>query len=590
MPTPDSPEICRLMQTALELHRARQLARAEAVYRQILAQVPDYTEAHYALGNAYYELGREGLAIACYQRAIACNPAFFRAHYNLGYLYRKQGKINEAVACFRQSTILDPRNAEAYFNLANALLLQRRPDEVAAACSQGLALKPRSADGHHYLGFAHLFRGDPDAAIASCEGALECKPDDARAFDTLLCAMLYRARSTPGEILAAHRRYAAQFETPLKAQWGPHHNHRDPGGRLKVGYVSADFRTHSVAFFIEALLAHHDRSTVETYCYHTHGVRDAVTERLATLADHWVPSAGLSDGDLAERLRADEIDILVDLSGHTGFNRLLTFARRPAPVQVTYLGYPATTGLSAMDYRLVTWETDPAGSEAWHTERLYRLPRTLWCYRPGPDCPAVGGETPASRNGFVTFGSMNNLAKISEETIAVWGELLRELPGSRLVMTNVPEGTARDLLRERFAAQGISGDRLSLHLKLPADRFWALSSQIDIALDPFPYNGTTTTCEALWMGLPVITLIGETSVSRSGYALLKGVGLEELCAKDVAGYVRIAVGLARDLSRLAALRQGMRARVEASPLRDEAGFARDIEAAYREMWREWCDT
>jgi predicted O-linked N-acetylglucosamine transferase (SPINDLY family) len=295
----------------------------------------------------------------------------------------------------------------------------------------------------------------------------------------------------------------------------------------------------------------------------------------------------MTDEQLAARIRMDGIDILVDLAGHTVGNRLLVFARKSAPVQVSYLGYPATTGLQAMDWRLVTAETDPEGAEQWHSERLYRLPRSLWCYRPPETAVEVKGETPARSAGYITFGSMNNIAKVSDTTVAAWSELMRDVPRSRLMLTNVAAAAA-DEVRARFARHGVTADRLHVEARLEAPAYRFLLAQVDIALDPFPYNGTTTTCDVLWMGIPVVSLKGETSVSRSGYALLKSVGLEELVAHDETEYVAIAAALAGDLHRLERLRSGMRARLEASALRDEAGCTRDIEAAYRHMWQQWC--
>jgi predicted O-linked N-acetylglucosamine transferase (SPINDLY family) len=407
------------------------------------------------------------------------------------------------------------------------------------------------------------------------------------AHNTRLFAMNYIATYSPEEILAAHRRYAERIETPLRPQWPAHRNDRDPDRKLKVGYVSPDFRYHSVAYFIEPVLARHDRTRIEVYGYYNWPHGDAFTRRIAAACDHWLPCASFSDDALAARVQEDGIDILVDLAGHTTGERMAMFARKPAPVQVTYLGYASSTGLSAIDYRLTTLDVDPPGNEVWYTERLYRLPHTLWCYRPNPKAPPPG-PAPAGAAGFVTFGCTNNFSKVSPESIALWGEILRRVPGSRLLMTSVPEGSARGMLKESFAAHGVEPERLSLHGKVPTDQFIALCAQIDIALDPFPYTGTTTTCEILWQGVPVVTLIGRTSVTRSGYALLRTVGLPELCAVDEADYVRIAVELAGDPGRLNDLRQGMRARIEASPLRDEAGLARDIEQAYRTMWREWC--
>jgi predicted O-linked N-acetylglucosamine transferase (SPINDLY family) len=408
------------------------------------------------------------------------------------------------------------------------------------------------------------------------------------AYNGTLLIALYLSSTRPAELAVVYQDFARRFELPLRPSWPAHANNRDPERRLRIGYVSADFRDHSVAFFFEPLLAHHDRGAVEVYGYYNNTLQDAMTERLRSCTDHWIPCQGMTDEALAARIQADGIDILVDLAGHTRGNRLLVFARKPAPVQVTYLGYPATTGLSAIDYRLVTADTDPPGAEAWHSEGLYRLPRSLWCYRPAPDMPAVVPATPARRNGVITFGAMNNIAKVSEAAVAAWSGILRAVPGARLVMTSMPAGTARRDLQARLAAQGIAPERLTLHGKLPREEYYALLNEIDIALDPFPYNGTTTTCESLWMGVPVVTLIGETSAARSGYALLKGIGLDALAARDRDEYAGLAVALATDLDRLDTLRAGMRQRIAASPLRDEAGLTRDLEAAYRAMWRAWC--
>jgi predicted O-linked N-acetylglucosamine transferase (SPINDLY family) len=396
---------------------------------------------------------------------------------------------------------------------------------------------------------------------------------------------------TPAQSLAEHRRFAAQHEAPLRPAWTPHANTRDAGRRLRVGYVSPDFHRHSVAYFIEPVLARHDRAQVEVFGYYNHTRQDEVTARLRALMDHWVPCKGWNNEQLAARIRADRIDILVDLAGHTHTtdNRLLAFAHRPAPVQVSWLGYPSTTGLSAMDYRLCTAQTDPPGQEDWHSEALYRLPRSLWCYRPLPDWAPMPAPPPLLRRGGVTFGSMNNLAKVSPATCALWARILHAVPGSRLFMTSMPEGSARDYFHARFAAHGIEASRVSFFGRLHYPEYREVLAQVDLALDPFPYNGTTTTCETLWSGIPVVTLEGAVSVARSGHALLNLVGLGELVAADPDAYARIAIALVNDAPRLAALRGGLRARFEASPLRDEAGVTRDIEAAYRDMWRRWVE-
>jgi predicted O-linked N-acetylglucosamine transferase (SPINDLY family) len=563
-------------------------ARGAECLQAALQIRPDYTEAHYNLGTALLNLDRCEEAVRCFRKAIALKSDYVEAWYNLGTSYGKQFLQEEAVASFRQALRLNPAHAGAQHNLGLAFLKAEKYDEAARCFRQALALRPDNFDARISLSNILLYQGGPEQAIAALDQALLLNPDSAIAHSNRLLILNYLPQTSGDTIYLEHRRFGERFERPLMPLWSRHDNTRDPERRLKIGYVSPDLRLHSVAFFMEPILEHHDGSAVEIYCYYNNTVQDEVAGRLRGHADHWIPCVDMSEEALAARIRADRIDILVDLAGHTGANLLTVFARKPAPVQISYLGYPATTGLKSMDWRLVTEDTDPAGAERWHTEKLYRLPRGLWCYRPPPDVPAVSPVTAARENGYITFGSMNNLAKITDVTVAAWAELLMCVPGSRLLMTNLPEGEARAHTIRRFAARGIGADRLYLHGKLSLPDYYKQLNKIDIALDPYPYNGTTTTCQSLWMGVPVVTWSGETSVARSGYALLKTIGLSELGARDATEYVAIAAELARDLDRLEGLRRGLRTRLESSPLRDEAGITRDIEAAYREIWRLWC--
>ena len=351
--------------------------------------------------------------------------------------------------------------------------------------------------------------------------------------------------------------------------------------------MSADFREHAVAHFLLPILEHHDKATFEVYCYSSWPWADTTTERIRSCADHWVPCKDLSDDQLAERIRADGIDILVDLSGHTAENRLLTFARKPAPVQITYLGYPGTSGLSAMDYRITDALADPAGSDAFYTEKLIRLPDSLCCYRPAHHMPDVA-PLPALHNGFVTFGSLNGFAKVNDDCLRVWAEILKAVPASRLLMLTVPEGLARERLVEKFAALGIPAGRLDLFGKFPSGEFYKMFQRVDIALDPFPVTGGTTTCETLWMGVPVIVLAGQRFVSRVGYSFLSAAGLGHLSTASIDDYIRTAVNLAADIPALAKLHDRLRPQVAASPLTNAAAFTRNLEAAFRHTWKNWC--
>lgn len=557
-------------------------------YRKAIELRPDFPLAYNNLAAALAALGKAAEAETAYRQALTLQPDYAEAGNNLGALLRESGRLDEAVALHHRALALRPDFAAACNNLGVALMEQGDYDGALDAYRRALSINPAFAQAHNNLAAILKDLGQIDAALAEYRCALDLQPDSAEAYSNLLLTQQYSDASR-AEKYAAHRRFAEIFEAPLQAAWTPHPNPRDAARRLKIGYVSADFRKHSVAYFIEPVFERHDRNQVEVHCYSNNLLRDAYTTRLATLADAWTDCQGLNDMQLAEKIRADGIDILVDLSGHTSKNRLLTFARKPAPLQISYLGYIDTTGLTSIDYRLTNEAADPPGSEAWYSETLYRFPQRLWwCYRPEPGLPEIP-PLPALNAGFVTFGSLNYPVKISAQTVAAWARLLHAVPASRLVMAGLPPGAVQHTMLERFAAHGVAPQRLTLHPKLTTRQYRALNQIVDIALDPFPYNGGTTTCETLWLGLPVVALRGDSFVSRMGLALLADIGLPELAARDGDDYVDIAARLASDLDRLAALRAGMRARLTQSSLCDEAGFTRALETAYREMWRNWCE-
>jgi protein O-GlcNAc transferase len=599
--------------------RRGDLASAVEYYREAVAARPELAVAHYNLGSVSFALGDTVTAESALTRALELAPDYVEAWSNLGLLRNRQRRYEEALRCYLRALELRPDFVQAHLNLSGLYVALGRFDEAMASGQRALALRPDSALACYNMGLACYHRGNADEAVEWCGRALALEPGNVEALVCLAQAMSRQGRvgetvSTLREALRLRpdhltARSALSYAllcvpAPAEEMWEEHRRcgelieARNPpvraraassaaGRRLRIGYVSPDLRDHSVARFFEPVLAGHDRTEFEIWCYYDHSKEDAVTARLRSLAEHWVPCVQLSDDELTERVVNDGIDILIDLAGHTSGNRLGVFARRPAPVQVTWLGYPATTGLESMDWRLCSEETDPEGSERWHSERLYRL-RSLWCFRPrGDEEPPRMQETPSlQRGGEVWFGSMNNLAKVSAETVRTWSRILREVPNSRLVMTNVPEGEARRRVAERFGREGIGEERLLLHGRLPDGEYRAVLDGVDLALDPFPYNGTTTSCETLWRGIPLVTLKGDRSVSRSGYALLKAVGLEELVSADEEGYVRLAVELARDPERLSRLRRELPERFAGSVLRDEKGFVRDLEAAYRSMWQE----
>ena len=482
---------------------------------------------------------------------------------------------------------LDPGHADALHFLG---LTGHRIRDLGFAMEyfeRSIQARPRDAVFHNNLGSLLVQAGRTEEAAALFRKALEIDPGLNIAHINLIFVMILLETARPEEVYAEHVAWAKIHADPLLAQAPPPRNSRDPEGRLRIGYVSSDFRLHELSYFIEPALAQRDRAGFEVYCYHSSRMVDDVTRRLMQRADQWREIIELDDQQAAELIRRDGIDILIDLSGHLRDNRLLLFARKPAPVQVTYLAYPNTTGMLAMDYRITDAVCDPPGAtERYYRETLVRLPRCMWCYQPHADMPAVS-PSPARQTGSVTFASMNGANKVTERMLALWARILGEVPDSRIVLTTVPE-QGRERIRAALTQAGVAEARIVLHDRLPTKDFWALYAGIDILLDTFPMNGGTTTCEALWLGVPEVTRSGEIFQSRAGMSILGSMGLDELVARSDDEYVRIAVALARDGERLAALRAGLRERMRASPLTDGRGYARALETAYRGMWRTWC--
>ena len=403
----------------------------------------------------------------------------------------------------------------------------------------------------------------------------------------MLFVLNYHPDKSGEEIFEAYREYDARFGLPHQSEWRPHGNSRETNRRLKVGYVSPDFKKHPVRHFLEPLLAHHDKQAVEVYAYAELAREDSVTARYRKYVDQWVPTQGLSDKELAERIRADEIDILVDLAGHTAHNRLGVFARKPAPVSLSWLGYGYSTGLTAIDYMLTDETSAPAGSEGLFSEKPWRLATPGYVYRPAEGMGEVS-PLPATNSGYVTFGTLSRGIRINHRVIRVWSEILKRVEGARLVIDSKDfrDVYSQDILAEKFAAHGISRDQLQIGCHSPP---WDVLRGLDIGLDCFPHNSGTTLFETLYMGVPYITLAGRPSVGRLGSSILEGVGHSEWIARSEDEYVEKAVALAENLPQLAALRAGLRREMQAGPLMDEHAFARKVEAAYRDMFGKWAE-
>jgi len=541
------------LQMAIREHQGGRLPKARALYQQILRVNPSHPDALHLLGLIEHQQGQSRLAIELIQKAIQARPTDAVFHFNLGNLHQDVGQLDRAIACFEQALLRQPEFVDALLGLGTALRAKGRAEE----------------------------------AIASYRKVLCIQPDYAIAYNNLLFNLQNSSTSSPADIYAEHLRFAERFEAPLKPFWQPHPNRRDPERRLRVGYVSGDFRQHAVAYFIEPILASHDKAAVEVYGYCNNTERDRYTERIASHMDHWLVCQGMSDAQLAERIRADAIDILVDLSGHTALNRLLVFARKPAPVQVTWIGYQGSTGLSAIDYRITDAFMDPPGlTERYHSETLVRLPNGGSAYQPEPDSPAVNA-LPALSTGEVVFASLNTLSKINPAVVSLWARILSALPQAQLMLGNVTDAEIAQRLTRQFAQHGIAPARLILQPKMSTADYLALHQRIDIGLDPFPYNGGTTTMHSLWMGVPVITLAGQQAIARFGVSLMSRVGLPQFICQTEDEYVECAVKFANDLPALDAVRQSLRARMSAAEWAP-ANITRHLEAAYREMWRKWC--
>ncbi|MBI5615822.1 MAG: tetratricopeptide repeat protein [Gammaproteobacteria bacterium] len=583
---------------------------------------PDFAEAHSNLGVVLQDLGRIDEAVHCFRRALELAPGLVTAWNNLGSALQCRGEVREAYRCFCEALILKPDFAEAELNLGNIFKLSGDLEQAKRCFSRALELKPAlpeaynnlavvlTEQGHHAEAIGHLQaairerphfaeaynnlgnvyknQGRLEVATESFRRALEIRPDYAAAHSNLLFTLAFVDGMSQQEIFDRHRDFNVRHAAHLAPGVPSHANERDPNRRLKIGYLSPDFRAHACAFFVEPLFRHHHREAVEVHAYAEVPFPDAVTAKLRPSCDHWHSTVGMSDEALDAQIRADGIDILVDLAGHTANSRLLVLARKPAPLQVAYLGYPATTGLDTVDYRLTDARAEPPGqSERYYTEDLLRLPNTLWCYQPLADMPDVG-PLPALERGHVRFVSLNYFAKIGPRVVDLWADVLRAVPDAELEMITVPAGATQDRVRADFAARGVNPGRVLLHDRLLRRDYLELFSRVDIALDPFPCNGGTTTCDALWMGLPVVALIGETFLSRASYSVLHAAGMPEFAVSGAAEYVRLAAALAADLPGLAARRAGMRARVASSALTDAESFARDLEGVYRDIWRHWC--
>jgi protein O-GlcNAc transferase len=594
------------------------LPEAVAALHRALAIRPQYPAAWHALGKSLHRIGDAEGAMRALRTAIDQDPNHFDAHTDLGVILAERQHFDEALAHFRRALEIAPNRAEAHNNVANALNSLRQWDQAILSIRRALELSPDLPHAHANLGNAMRGQGRPEESIAAFREALRLspamgdaagnlavalrdvgrldeadeaerhalkfRPDHSYAQSNRLYHLYFRQSLDSKAIYQEHAAWNRQFAEPLKKLAAPHTNDRTESRRLRIAYVSADFHRHCQSFFTIPLFSHHDHENFGIFCYSDVLKEDELTPRIRSFADAWQPTLGWSDEKLADQIRKDRIDILLDLTMHMSNNRPLLHARKPAPVQIAWLAYPGTTGMTAIDYRLTDPYLDPPNeNDDCYSERSLRLPDTFWCYDPLTSEPAVN-PLPALTNGFITFGCLNNFRKITDRTLALWSSVLAAVPNSRLILLS-PKGSHRQTVVKKLA---VSDHRVEFIEFLPRNRYLQTYHRIDIGLDTLPYNGHTTSLDSYWMGIPVITRLGNTVVGRAGWSQLNNLNLTDLAAHTDSEFTLIAARLAADLPRLANLRSTLRTRMQKSPLMDAPRFAKNIESAYRQTWQTWC--
>ena len=554
-------------------------------YKRALELNPNDIDLHSKLGNIFKDQGNLEEAAFYYQAALELRPDLAGPYYNMANVLKDQGGLQDAVSLYRKAIELNPDYAEAHNNMGNAYKMHYSLEEAIACYQRAVSLNPAYAQAYDNMGVAFQDQGRIGEAISSYKKALQLDSGFVKAHSDLLFCMHYDPACSPqahfDEAVTWWQRHAAS-----KAGKFTFSDRKGQYGRLRIGYVSPDFREHSVSFFFLPLLMAHDRNEVEIFCYADVRRPDGITARIRKLADHYRSIVGLTDDRVAEEIHKDRIDILIDLAGHTANNRLLVFARKPAPVQVTWLGYPDTTGMPVMDYRLTDDIADPEGDgDENYSETLVRMKNGFLCYSPPDSAPDIS-SLPALQTGHITFGSFNNLPKLNEKVVEMWSNVLKRVPESSLLLKSkqFADESTKQRYMNLFLQNQISAGRIRMLSRTESVfEHLALYNRVDIGLDTFPYNGTTTTCEALWMGIPVVTLKGDRHSARVGASLLTRVGLKELITESEDEYIARTVELAGDLDRLRELRAGMRERIMESPLCDSRSFARSVEDIYMQI-------
>lgn len=595
---PKRVSIAEAMQVAQQLQAQGDIAGAEKIYKLILEAEPNHGDGIFYLGMILFQSKKFDEAFTLLKRAVKVHPNVFEFHYNLGLIYESNGHFAQALECYRRVVELEP-SGNSHSNLAKNLSDSGQLNEAIEFAREAVKRLPHNqrAIPHNNLGSALTLRGELEEGLENYKLAIAIDVENASMHSNYLLASNYVANPDLACLFQEHKKFGDKFESfiakmyenPLATQAKRAQRAR-ADHKPRIGYVSPDFYGHAVGQFIEPILATHDKNKFDVFCYSDNFHTDESTARMKAVVANWRQVDKLNDEDLARKIQSDGIDILVDLAGHTALNRLGVFIRKPAPIQVTWIGYPNTTGLSTMDYRITDALADPVGAaDELHTEKLLRLPECFSCFQAPQKSPDVG-PLPALANGFITIGSFNNFAKITPHVMRVWIEIMNRVPGSRLLLKNrsLDNPRLKQLILDELCKHGADAKRVDLRSPdiLPMDHLNGYNL-LDIALDSFPYNGTTTTCEALWMGVPVITLAGNNHVSRVGVSQMTNLGLPELIARDTNDYVNIAVALANDVPRLTDLRSDLRERLKNSPLMNVMRFTKNLEEAFDLIWKKY---
>ncbi|MEO7431562.1 MAG: tetratricopeptide repeat protein [Dokdonella sp.] len=562
------------------------MEEAASRYRQAIALEPSSPAGHLNLANVLLASGENGPAAESYRNALRHRPGWADAWFGLGGALDRDETRMEAIDAFERALDADPGHGMAPARLARALVKNGGFASARAVIASALAREPGNSHALAARGSLEQDSGDSVAAAQTWRTVVTADPANWETWSSYLFALNFIVGVDNETILAEHRRFEEQLTssvTPMRPAIPS-----NGGKRLRIGYVSADFRRHSVSCFIEGLLRHHDHANFEVYCYYNHASLDEITARLRALSDHWCDIAGVDDDAVAQRIADDGIDILVDLGGHTTGNRLPVFARKPAPLQFTWLGYLCTTGLDSIDYRICDAITDPVGiTERWQVETPARLPGAQWCYQPQVALPDVT-RLPMLDNGYWTFGSFNQSSKLNVELLHTWAGIIAAFPESRMRFVGVTDPILRERILAAFSAHAVSPDRIDIEGRIPIDAYFAAHADIDIAFDSFPYNGATTTCDALVMGVPVVTVLGDRAISRGAMSLLTNLDMADWVAPSPDALSDLLKHHLRDPERVAGIRAGLRSRMQGSSLMDAERFTREMESIFRGAWRQRC--